>query len=162
MKENHKSDLSELDAVFEEYENIPENLIAVLQKAQEIYGFLPKDVMYRIAEKLGTTPAKVLGVATFYSQFRLEPVGKYLIMVCGGTACHVGGSEKVAEAVCDYLKIKSGETTPDGIFTLKKVACLGCCSLAPVIMINEETYGRLTPEKAVAILADIRKREAAE
>ena len=156
------SDFSKLEKVFEKYENVPENLISVLQEAQEIYGFLPQDVMYRIAEKLQTTPAKVLGVATFYSQFRLEPIGKYLVMICGGTACHVSGSEKITEAVLDYLKIESGETTEDGLFTVQKVACLGCCSLAPVIMINGEAFGNLTPEKAVDILAEIRKKEAAE
>ena len=156
------SDFSKLEKVFEKYENVPENLISVLQEAQEIYGFLPKDVMYRIAEKLQTTPAKVLGVATFYSQFRLEPIGKYLVMISGGPACHLSGSEKITEAVLDYLKIESGETTEDGLFTVQKVACLGCCSLAPVIMINGEAFGNLTPEKAVDILAEIRKKEAAE
>ena len=158
----YKSDLSNLDEVFEKIENVPENLITVLQKAQEIYGFLPKDVMYRIGEKLGVKPAKVMGVATFYSQFRLEPMGKYLVMLCGGTACHVSGSEKVAKAVFDYLEAESGRTTKDGLFTIEKVACLGCCSLAPVMMINGEAFGNLTPEKAVSILADIRKKEAAE
>ena len=158
----YKSDLLRLEKVFAEYENIPENLITVLQKAQEIYGFLPKDVMYHIAEKLGVTPARVMGAATFYSQFRLEPMGKYLVMCCGGTACHVSGSEKIAEAICEYLGIESGATTEDGLFTLQKVACLGCCSLAPVIMINGEAYGRLTPEKAVEILKNIREGEAAE
>ena len=103
-----------------------------------------------------------MGVATFYSQFRLEPLGKYLIMVCQGTACHVNGSEKVSAAVSEYLGIESGKTTADGLFTLEKVACLGCCSLAPVIMINGEAFGNLTPEKAVDILAEIRKKEAAE
>lgn len=157
----YRSDFSKLDEVFTEYENIPENLISVLQKAQEIYGYLPKDVMYRIGEKLGVAPAKVLGVATFYSQFRLEPIGKYLVMVCGGTACHVSGSERIAEALLGYLGIESGKTTCDGLFTVQKVACLGCCSLAPVIMINGEAYGNLSPEKAVEILAEIRKKEAA-
>ena len=155
------SDFSKLEKVFEKYENVPENLISVLQEAQEIYGFLPQDVMYRIAEKLQTTPAKVLGVATFYSQFRLEPIGKYLVMICGGTACHVSGSEKITEAVLDYLKIESGETTEDGLFTVQKVACLGCCSLAPVIMINGEAFGNLTPEKAVGILKNLREKEGA-
>ncbi|MBQ7123044.1 MAG: NADH-quinone oxidoreductase subunit NuoE [Oscillospiraceae bacterium] len=154
------SDLSKLDKVFEEYENLPENLISVLQKSQEIYGFLPRDVIYHVAEKLGVTPAKVMGVATFYSQFRLEPMGKYLVMACGGTACHVNGSEKITAAISEYLGIKSGMTTPDGLFTFEKVACLGCCSLAPVIMINGEAYGNLTQEKAVAILENLRKKEA--
>ena len=154
------SDLSKLDKVFEEYENLPENLISVLQKSQEIYGFLPRDVIYHVAEKLGVTPAKVMGVATFYSQFRLEPMGKYLVMACGGTACHVNGSEKITAAISEYLGIESGMTTADGIFTFEKVACLGCCSLAPVIMINGEAYGNLTQEKAVAILENLRKKEA--
>lgn len=154
------SDLSKLDKVFEEYENLPENLISVLQKAQEIYGFLPRDVIYHVAEKLGVTPAKVMGVATFYSQFRLEPMGKYLVMACGGTACHVNGSGKITAAISEYLGIESGMTTADGLFTFEKVACLGCCSLAPVIMINGEAYGNLTQEKAVAILENLRKKEA--
>jgi len=154
------NDLSKLDKVFEEYENLPENLISVLQKAQEIYGFLPRDVIYHVAEKLGVTPAKVMGVATFYSQFRLEPIGKYLVMACGGTACHVNGSEKITAAISEYLGIESGMTTADGLFTFEKVACLGCCSLAPVIMINGEAYGNLTQEKSVAILENLRKKEA--
>ena len=153
------NDLSKLDKVFEEYENLPENLISVLQKAQEIYGFLPRDVIYHVAEKLGVTPAKVMGVATFYSQFRLEPMGNYLVMACGGTACHVNGSEKITAAISEYLGIESGMTTPDGLFTFEKVACLGCCSLAPVIMVNGEAYGNLTQEKAVAILENLRKKE---
>ena len=155
-----RTDLSELEPVFAEIENVPENLISALQKAQEIYGWLPKEVMYRIGEKLGVKPAKVIGVATFYSQFRLEPMGKYLVMVCGGTACHVGGSEKIAAAVSEYLGTENGKTTADRIFTLEKVACLGCCSLAPVMMINGEVYGNLTSEKAVEILRNLREKEA--
>ena len=157
-----QTDFTELEKVFEEYENIPENLISVLQKAQEIFGYLPKDVIYHIAKKLNVSLAKVMGVATFYSQFRLEPMGTYLVMLCGGTACHVNGSEKVASAVSDYLGIESGKTTSDGIFTIEKVACLGCCSLAPVMMINGEAYGNLTPEIAVLILENLRKKEAEE
>lgn len=98
-----------------------------------------------------------MGAATFYSQFRLESKGKYLVMLCSGTACHVGGSEKIAAAVSEYLGIESGRTTADGIFTLEKVACLGCCSLAPVMMINGEVYGNLSTESAVAILENLRK-----
>ncbi len=157
-----QSDFSRLKSVFEEYENIPENLISVLQKAQEIYGFLPEDVLHYIGKKLGVSPAKVIGVATFYSQFRLEPMGKYLVMLCGGTACHVNGSEKVAAAVSEYLGIENGKTTADGIFTIEKVACLGCCSLAPVMMINGEAFGNLTPEKAVSILKNLREKEGME
>ena len=154
-----RRDLSGLEEVLAEYPAVPDSLITVLQRAQELYGYLPKDVLYIIAERLHTTPAEVMGVATFYSQFRLKPIGKYLIMACQGTACHVNGSERVAAAMAEYLGISGGETTADGLFTLEQVACLGCCSLAPVIMINGEAYGRLTPEKAVLLLRGIRERE---
>jgi len=100
-------------------------------------------------------PAKIMGVATFYSQFRLEPVGKYLIQLCQGTACHVNGSERIGRAIEDMLGIRDGETTADGLFTLKSVACLGCCSLSPVMMINGDAYGNLTPDKARSILMEI-------
>ena len=156
------SDLTKLEPVLTEYADIPGSLITILQHAQEIYGYLPADVIYHIAEKTGNTPAKVMGVATFYTQFRFQPVGKYLIMLCDGTACHVNGSAKIAETLREYLQIENGGTTADGLFTLSIVACLGCCSLSPVMMINEDTYGSLTPEKAVSILKGIREKEAAE
>ena len=154
-----QSDFSLLKPTLDEYAKVPGSLITILQKAQEIYGYLPKDVMYHVAEQIGTTPAEVMGVATFYAQFRLTPIGKYLIMSCQGTACHVNGSERVSAAITAYLGIENGQTTEDGLFTLEHVACLGCCSLAPVIMINGEAYGNLTPEKAIAILKDIREKE---
>ena len=154
-----KSDLSRLDFILKEYGGVSSNLITILQKAQNIYGYLPKDVMYHIAENVGVTPAEVMGVATFYSQFRLTPIGKYLIMSCQGTACHVNGSERVFAAISGYLGIGNGETTEDGLFTLEEVACLGCCSLAPVIMINGEAYGNLTPDSAVEVIKNIQKEE---
>ena len=154
-----KSDLSLLEEVLNVYGGSSSNLITILQKAQNIYGYLPKDVMYCIAEKVGLTPADVMGVATFYSQFRLTPIGKYLIMSCQGTACHVNGSERVTAAISEYLGIGNGETTEDGLFTLENVACLGCCSLAPVIMINGEAYGNLTPDSAVAVIKNIQEKE---
>ncbi|MBQ7961843.1 MAG: NADH-quinone oxidoreductase subunit NuoE [Clostridia bacterium] len=154
-----KSDLSLLENVLSEYGGVSSNLITILQKAQGIYGYLPKDVMYHIADNVGITPADVMGVATFYSQFRLSPIGKYLIMSCQGTACHVNGSERVAAAISEYLGIRNGETTEDGLFTLEEVACLGCCSLAPVIMINGEAYGNLTPDSAVEVIKNIQKEE---
>ncbi len=152
-----KSDLSLLKDVLDEYASVKGSLITILQKAQDIYGYLPTDVIYHIASKVGTTPAEVMGVATFYTQFRLKPVGKYLIMLCQGTACHVNGSEKIETAICEHLGIKDGETTDDGLFTLKDVACLGCCSLSPVMMINGETYGSLTPEKAISVLQKLKE-----
>lgn len=152
-----KSDLTLIEPVLDEYGKVAGSLITILQKTQEIYGYLPVDVLYHIAENIGKTPAEVMGVATFYSQFRLKPVGKYLIMLCQGTACHVNGSEKIAETIKQEIGISDGETTDDGLFTLKNVACLGCCSLSPVMMINGETYGNLTPDKAKEILRGLAK-----
>lgn len=152
-----KSDLSLLENVLEKYKNIPGSLITILQKAQDIYGYLPTDVIYHIAKEINVTPAKVMGVATFYTQFRFQPVGKYLIMLCQGTACHVNGSEMIEKTIKEELGISDGETTEDGLFTLKNVACLGCCSLSPVMMINEETYGSLTSEKVRNILKELKE-----
>lgn len=157
---NEKSDLTLLSEILEKYASVKGSLITILQKAQDIYGYLPVDVMYHIASAVGTTPAEVMGVATFYTQFRLQPVGKYLIMLCQGTACHVNGSERIEKAISEYLGIKDGETTGDGLFTLKNVACLGCCSLSPVMMINGETYGSLTPDTAISVLEALRKESA--
>ena len=156
---DNKSDLTLLDGVMNKYASVPGSLITILQHAQEIYGYLPMDVMYYIGEKTGNSPAKVLGVATFYTQFRTTPVGKHMIMLCQGTACHVNGAERVLTALCEELKIEDGGTTADGLFSLKTVACLGCCSLSPVMMIDEDTYGSLTPDKAVAIVREIRAKE---
>lgn len=153
------SDLSLLNETLEHYANIPGSLITILQKAQAIYGYLPADVLNHIADKTGIAAAKVFGVATFYTQFRFKPVGKYLIMLCQGTACHVNGSLMLEKTIFDTLGIKDGETTPDGLFTLKNVACLGCCSLSPVMMINDETYGNLTPDKVRKILAELKEAE---
>ncbi|KAF5088672.1 NADP-reducing hydrogenase subunit HndA [anaerobic digester metagenome] len=148
---------TELTPVLDHYGDIPGSLITILQKAQELYGFLSVELMRYIAAETHTAIAKVYGVATFYTQFRFKPVGKYLIMLCQGTACHVNGSKQVEEAVMDYLDIKEGETTPDGLFTLNNVACLGCCSLSPVMMINDDTYGQLTRDKVTHILAELKE-----
>ena len=155
-----QSDLSLLSDAVARLGGSPTNLISLLQEAQDIYGYLPKDVLYHVASVAGVSPADVMGVATFYSQFRLTPMGKYLVMSCQGTACHVNGSERISTVISDYLGIANGETTEDGLFTLEEVACLGCCSLAPVIMINGEAYGNLTPDSVVRVLKDIQKREA--
>ena len=154
------SDLGLLNEIFSNMDKNGDNLITVLQKAQDIYGYLPTDVLYEIAEKTGNSPAKVMGVATFYTQFRLKKVGKYLILLCKGTACHVNGADSIEKAICEELGITDGDTTEDELFSLKTVACLGCCSLSPVMMINEETYGSLTPAKTVEILRELKAREA--
>ena len=157
---NHKSvDLSLLNDVLEHYADVKGSLITILQKTQDIYGYVPIDAVYHIAERTGLTPAKIMGVATFYSQFRFTAVGKYLIMVCKGTACYVNGAERIIDAISEELNIGNGETTEDGLFSLSIVSCLGCCSLAPVMMINEDTYGSLTPDKVKQILRDIRQKE---
>lgn len=155
-----KSDLTLLDGIIDELGTDSGSLITVLQRAQEVYGYLPTDVMYAVAERLGVSSAHVMGVATFYTQFRLTPVGRHLIMLCKGTACHVNGADSIEKAVCGELGIKDGETTADGLFSLKTVACLGCCSLSPVMMIDEETYGSLTPASAVEIIKKIKEHES--
>jgi NADH-quinone oxidoreductase subunit E len=159
-------DFSELDMFLEKVRDMPGNLIMILQQAQNLYGYLPREVIAYISKKTGNTQAKIYGVATFYTQFRLQPIGKNLIMLCQGTACHVSGSKDIEEIICEELKINDGETTEDGIFTLNNVACLGCCSLAPVMMIQnsagEETYGNLTKEKVLDIIGQIRDQEAKE
>ncbi|GHU48983.1 NADH dehydrogenase [Clostridia bacterium] len=157
------TDFSSLAPVIEKYGKVQGSLITILQKAQDIYGYLSMDAINYISEKTGIKPAKIYGVATFYTQFRLKPIGKNLIMLCKGTACHVNGADAIEEAITEFLEIQDGETTADGIFTLNNVACLGCCSLAPVMMIKnaegEETFGNLTKDTAKAILAEMRQRE---
>ena len=157
---NHKSvDLSLLNDVLEHYADVKGSLITILQKTQDIYGYVPIDAVYHIAERTGLTPAKIMGVATFYSQFRFTAVGKHLIMVCKGTACYVNGAERIIDAIQEELGIGNNETTQDGLFSLSIVSCLGCCSLAPVMMIDEDTYGSLTADKVKKILRDIRQKE---
>ena len=131
-----KPDFSQLESVLDAYAKIPGSLITILQKAQDIYGYLSMDAINYISERTGIKPAQIYGVATFYTQFRLSPIGKNLIMLCKGTACHVNGADMIEEAITEELSIGDGETTEDGIFTLNNVACLGCCSLAPVMMIK--------------------------
>ena len=155
--QKNQVDLTLLEPTLAEYADVKGSLITILQHTQEIYGYIPTEAVYRIAERTGATPAKIMGVATFYSQFRFQAIGKYLIMLCKGTACYVNGADRIAEAVSDELGIRNGETTADGLFTLSLVSCLGCCSLAPVMMINDKTYGSLTPDKVRHILKELRK-----
>ena len=146
--------LAVVDEVASKYTGTKGALIPVLQNVQSRIGYLPADVMERIGEKTGVPASQVFGVASFYSQFRLEPVGKYVVKVCHGTACHVQGAGAITNALCLELGIEAGETTPDGRFTVESVACIGCCSLAPVIMIEENTFGRLTPDEARRIVRE--------
>ena len=154
-----KIDLTLMAPVLDKLAKVKGSLITILQKTQDIYGYLPKEAIEYISEQTGIAESEIMGVATFYTQFRLEPVGKYLIMLCQGTACHVNSSELILQTIQEELGITDGETTEDGLFSLKCVACLGCCSLSPVMMINEDTYGSLTPDKTKKILKELREAE---
>ncbi len=147
-------DLSLMDETLKKYKEVKGSLITILQNAQEIYGFLPMSALEYISQETGIYSSQIYGVATFYTQFRLNPVGENLIMLCKGTACHVNGADSITEE----LGIKDGETTEEKVFTLNNVACLGCCSLSPVMMVNGETYGSLTPQKTKDILREIGKQ----
>ncbi len=145
-----------LDAAIQRHKGEPGALMPVLQEAQNIFGYVPQEVQQRIADGLGVTLAEVYGVATFYAQFSLEPKGQYVIGVCLGTACYVKGSQKVLDKLSEELRIPVGKTTPDGVFTLNATRCLGACGLAPVMMVNDEVYGRLTPDEVPGILSKYR------
>ena len=160
MNNNKNIDLTLMDEVLKKYADVKGSLITILQKTQDIYGYMPKSAIELISEKTGIATSEIMGVGTFYTQFRFEPVGKYLIMLCQGTACHVNSSQLILQTIKDELGIDDGETTEDGLFSLKCVACLGCCSLSPVMMINDDTYGSLTPDKTKQILKEL--REAAQ
>ncbi len=152
-------DLSVLDPLIEKYKGKKGNLIPILQGTQELFGYIPRTAFEKIAKETGLGLSEMYGVATFYAQFRLNPVGKHIIKVCHGTACHVQNANEISDAIKEALDIKDGETTKDGLFTLESVACLGCCSLAPVMMLGDETYGKLTGTQAVKYVKNIKIRE---
>ncbi len=158
-EEQEAVDLSLLEPMLEKFKNKKGSVIPILQKTQEIYGYIPRKAFHKISEVAGIELSDLYGVATFYTQFRLNPVGKHIIKVCHGTACHVQNASKITDSLQESLKINDGETTEDGLFTLESVACLGCCSLAPVMMIGDETYGKLNGKQAVKIVKDIRIKE---
>lgn len=146
-----------LKALLSESQNGQGALIPLLQKVQEELGYVPEEAIYGISERSGVPVSEVFGVLTFYAQFRLEPQGRNLISVCRGTACHVLGSAKILGALETHLGIQQGETTPDMQFTLDEVRCLGSCSLAPVMVVNRDTFGRLTSDKALKIVEGYRQ-----
>ena len=140
-------DKNAIDEIIGKYIGRKGSLIPLLQEVQTIEGYLAKDTMRYLSDKTDINIAQIYGVATFYTMFRLKPQGKHVIRVCKGTACHVSDANSILKAVQNNLKLLDGEdTTTDKLFTVMEVACLGCCSLAPVIMINDNTYGKLTPE----------------
>ncbi len=131
-----------------------ETLIPILQDVQALFGYLPEESLAIIAKYIGVSTSKVFGVATFYNQFRLRPVGKHTVRVCRGTACHVRGSKLLLDAFAGELNVQPGETTPDGQFTLETVACIGACSIAPVVMIDESFHGSVQSRNVKTILKE--------
>ena len=154
VKESHKIDTAKLDSIIEACGAKKSNLIAILQKVQEEYRYLPEGALIYIGTKMeGLSPATVFGVATFYAQFSLDPKGKYEIKVCDGTACHVRGSMPVLNALKAHLNLNDGQmTTPDGLFSLETVSCLGACGLAPVCVINDKVHPQMTSDAIKVIL----------
>ena len=150
---------SELKTFISDSKDLPGSLMPVMQKAQDLFGYLSIKTQDFIAETMGIPMTDVYGVATFYSQFALEPKGKNVIGVCMGTACYVKSAQEILDKLSEELKIEVGKTTKDNAFTLEATRCLGCCGLAPVIMINDQVYGRLVPEDIPGILEKYRKQK---
>jgi NADH-quinone oxidoreductase subunit E len=151
----------ELAAILDRYRGQPDALITVLEEIQSHYGYLPEQPLRYTARELGFPLSRVYGVATFYNLFHFNPPGRYIVRVCKGTACHVNLSAEILAHLKEKLGINEDQTTPDGLFTLQTVACMGACSLAPVLVINDVTYGRMTPEKAWEALSALRTEAAA-
>jgi len=146
--------------IIDKYESREDKLIPILQEIQDIYRYLPQEVMAFVATSLGISIARVFGVASFYAHFTLEPKGKYVIKICDGTACHVKKSTYILDAIRKHLKLTSEErTTKNMMFTVETVSCLGACGLAPAMVINEDVHGLMTPETAVAVIDEIIKKE---
>ena len=156
---NELVDLSLINHLILKYKGKKGNLIPILQGTQHTYGYIPKEAFIKISEETGLKLSDMYGVATFYAQFRLKPVGKHIIKVCHGTACHVQNANLITEALQESLEVLDGETTADGLFTLESVACLGCCSLAPAMMIGDDTFAKLTGKEAVNIVKNIKIKE---
>jgi NADH-quinone oxidoreductase E subunit len=146
------SDLGPVDEIVEKYGKEKGALIPLLQETQDAYGYLDESVMRELAKRAGYQLSQLYGVATFFSQFRFKPIGEYLIKVCHGTACHVAGATQITDEVVNQLDIKEGETTPDDKFTLESVMCLGACALAPIMVVGDDTHGKLKPTGIKKIL----------
>ena len=151
-KEQIAAKYAELEAYISENKDMDGALIPVMQKAQELFGYLSLETMELISERLDVPVAEIYGVATFYALFSLTPKGEYVISVCTGTACYVKGAQLVLDEVKKQLGIGSGETTKDGKFSIQDTRCLGCCGLAPVMTVNSDVYGRITPDDVKGIL----------
>jgi NADH-quinone oxidoreductase subunit E len=155
--QNRATDLSKIEKILEKYKNVRGALIPVLQMVQAEYGYLPEPVVDLISERLHVSVHEITGVATFYAQFHLKPRGQHIIKVCCGTACHVKGSKRVLEKLSEILEVSTGMTTKDNVFTLEEVACLGACSLAPVMMVDEDIHGKLAPDTVATVIEEIKR-----
>lgn len=152
----------EVGKILDRYGRDKARLIPILQEVQEVYRYLPKEIMNYVAEQLDIPAGKVYGVATFYAHFALAPKGKYLVRICAGTACHVRGSNPILVAIREKLGVTAeNPTTPDMLFTVESVSCLGACGLAPVMVINEEVHGQVTTQSALKLIDDILAAEKA-
>ena len=148
----------EISAFIEEWKSKPGNLIMFLHQVQQTYGYIPRNIAIEISERLSVPLAKIYGVVTFYNFFKLEKAGKYKIQVCLGTACYIRGGDDLLKALEKELGIGLNSTTPDGLFSIEAVRCLGCCGLAPVIVVNGNVHGRLTAKDVPAIIEQYRKQ----
>ncbi len=147
-------------SIIEKYQKDQTKLIPILQEIQEVYRFLPEEIMTFVGSSLDINPAKIFGVATFYSHFTLKPKGKYIIKICDGTACHVKKSHSILEAINKNLGIsEKNNTTKDMLFTLETVSCLGACGIAPVVVVNDDVYGQMTAERTIEVIDKIKKKE---
>ncbi len=153
-----ESNLKEMKEILNTHERDKSNLIQILNEVQEKYGYIPEFAQKEIAKYLNIELAEVYGVITFYSRFTLKPKGKYCVSICLGTACFVKGSEKILEKAKELLKIEEGQTTPDGMFSLDATRCIGACGLAPVFTVNEEVYGKATPEMVEKVIAEYKNK----
>ncbi len=146
--------IQQVDQILAGHGTGPENTIGILQDIQTTFRYLPLEALERVCEKTEISPSQIFGVATFYAQFRMDPVGEHIIRVCHGTACHVIGAKNLTEGLEAHLEVKDGGNTRDMKYTLESVACLGCCSLAPVIMIDDDTFGKLDRGKVVEVMKE--------
>ena len=145
-------DLALIKPILQEFQQQEGAVIPILQRTQELYGYLPEEAMQEISKESGVSLSQLYGVATFYAQFRFSPIGRNHIMVCRGTACHVRGAERIRERLHESLNIADGQTTEDGRYTLESVRCIGCCSLGPVMKVNEDMYGRIATDEVEKVL----------
>jgi len=157
--EEKKEKYERLKQIIKEYGNSPGPLIQILHQAQNIFGYLSGETQYFITKELGVSVSRIYGIVTFYNFFRLDPVGKYTVNVCLGTACYVKGALEILKALKKELKVEEGRTTEDRLFTLDTARCFGSCGLAPAIMVNKEVYGRLTPRKALQLIEEYRVKK---